>query len=1132
MKSFIFLFCTTVFSFSSGEILSQNAKVIIDTDKTITVDEVFKIIKNQTEYTFIYRSDLFKDYPKVAVKKGAIRANKLLQKSLSNGNFNIELSDNNTIVIKEKLKPIFIQQTISGLVTDENGQPLPGATVMIKGTDLGTSTDFDGKYNLTLTNNATALIVTFLGYKTTEVEINNRSTIDIQLQPDVAALAEVVLVGYGQVKREALTGSVGTVDIKNITSQAPTISLDNALQGQIAGVAVSVSSGQPGAAAKIRIRGNTSLLGNNQPLYVIDGIPISPNSNIPTGGNEGGGGLSDNLNKQGLSTPIGNINVSDIKSISVLKDASAAAIYGSRAANGVIIIKTKQGTYSGKTKFEFNTSIGTQNAKILDILNVEQYKQAWRIAVQNALDTGRKSNFFTNSVIDGSAFGNGNTNWREEISPGAPITTTYNISARGGSEKTRFAASLSTNKQEGVYKNTGLDRYTFNLSIDSKVKDYWTIGAKVNLSSSNQKSLDGSITSLIYYYRPDIPIFDEDGNYAYPKTLFASQNPVALSNATNENNTFLLLGSIYSEFELAEGLNFKTFFSLNKNDGRQQSYYPRYTGRGGFDYKKGNGNGYAQESRSQNINTLLQGTLTYDKVFGNHGINAVLGVSFEKNKNNFLKGWGEGFFNDVLTDISSAAVYNKSSSDESGSGLASYFGRVNYDYDGKYLLTVSARTDGSSKFGTDKQYAFFPAFAAAWRISNENFLSDASFIDELKLRASFGVTGQQDFGNYAWRTLFKASKYGKNPAIVVEQLGNKILKWETTEQTDFGLDFSFFNRRFSGSIGYYNKKTIDALYILNLPSSIGYSSLTANIGDTQNTGVELELKGDLIRSDNFKWNMSLNISKNENKLIKISDDLKDKYGYIPGYAGGKLKEGSPIGLIRGYVADGLYQTQAEIDALNAASPTGVYERFRRQAPGDIKFKDISGPDGVPDGIITSADQTVIGTSQPDFYGGLNSMWKYKGFSLSTFFTFSVGNDLEAYSYASNTSFGGFSLSNKTTDIYKAWSPDNRSSNLPRLVYGDPNKNRRTSSHFVYDASFIRLKTLNLGYDFPKETLKQLKFLDYFSIFVSASNLVTFTKYPGADPEASNLFGNDISSGRDLGGFPITKTFTAGIKIGF
>ncbi|WP_027125306.1 TonB-dependent receptor [Gelidibacter mesophilus] len=1143
MKLTYMLLFLALFQIQANSTYSQNTKVTLDC-KAMTITDVLNEIERKTEFKFLYEDDILKKYEIVSISATKEKLSEVLNKLFINTNIGYKVVNKQIVltpkaVFYSKKEPSFLnslklnlsdllnQQSVSGIVTDENDEPLAGATIVVKGSKNGVSSDINGNYNLSISADSETLIVSYIGYETVEIVINNRSLINIQLKTSVTSLDEFVIIGYGRAKKKDLTGSVGTVDVANITNQSPTINLDNALQGQVAGVYVSSSSGQPGAAAKVRIRGATSLLGSNQPLYVIDGIPVVPNSNIPLGGSEGGR-LGDELAKEGISTPIGNISTADIESISVLKDASAAAIYGSRAANGVIIINTKQGIYSGKTKFEASASTSVQFAQTLDVLNAAQFKDVWTKAVEN----GTRNDAFAASVLDGSYFGNADTNWEKEIGPGNPVTSTYNLNVYGGSEKTRYSTSLGVNTQEGVYKNTGFDRYNFNLNLDNKLSENWTFGTKVNLSTTDQEAIDGGITQLSYNFRPDLPVFDEDGNYSF-SPQFNSENPVARSQGTNSNNTLLILGSIYTELEIFKNLKFKTLFSINYNSGNQKSFYPLYTAIGGWSRLTGNGDGYAQESRSRFTNTLLQNTLTYDKLIGNHDVNAIVGASFEKSKNSYLKAWGEGFFNDVLTNVSSATIYNDSSSYESGSGLASYFGRVNYGYDSRYLLTLSARVDGSSKFAKDNQYAFFPAAALAWRISNESFLEDSRIIDDLKFRASLGTTGQQDFGDYAWRTLFETDNYGPDPSVIISQLGNDKLKWETTDQFDLGIDFSLFDSRFSGGVGYYTKTTKDALFTAITPGSTGYNRIIANIGNTENKGVELELKGDIIRSSGFNWSLSLNVSKNKNKLIKISDDFRDEDGFLTGFpGGGRLKEGSPIGLIYGYVSEGIIQTTEEIGALNDGSSTGVYQNSAT-APGDLKFKDLTGPDGVPDGKITNLDQQVIGDTQPDFFGGINNTLRYKGFTLSAFFTFSAGNDVHAFGLGRDTNFAStFIGENKVTSVLNAWTKENTDTDIPRIVYFDPNDNDRVSSHYVYDASYIRLKTLNLNYTFSQKVIDQMRFFDSLSLYMTAQNLFTVTNYPGADPEASNLYNNDISAGRDNNRFPISKVFSAGVKLGF
>ncbi|ETN96431.1 TonB-dependent receptor [Zhouia amylolytica] len=1135
MKLTFVLLTVSLFQIQAGNIDQKRLSLSF---KNQSLGVVFNEIERQTEYNFFYDSEEIDLKKKISLNFSEKTIKEIVAVLLNDINLSYRFIDKQIIVYrrtsesKGKIKGDSRQEQesiLKGKVLNENGVPLPGATILEKGTTNGVSSDFNGGFLLKTTSKNVIITVTYVGYQKKEVEANVGSVVTIQMEPALSDLDEVVLVGYGKVNKEDVTGSVGSVEMKNIQNLAPTVNLDNALQGQVSGLYVSSSNGQPGAASKVRIRGTTSLFGSNQPLYVIDGIPVVPNGNIPPAGSSAGGRLGDELNNQGLSTPIGNISLDNIESVSVLKDASAAAIYGSRAANGVIIITTKQGSFETKPSFEFNTSLSLQTPNTLDVLNASQFREAWVTAVQNS----EVNNSFTQSVLDGSYFGNADTNWEDEVSPGSPSSVNYYFAVYGGSENTRYNTSLSLLNQEGTYNSSKFDRYVYNLNIDTKFSDRLRFGSKVNLSFSDQSSPDGGLTQLTYRFRPDLPVFNEDGDYSTSSTYF-SDNPVARSKATNNNETFLVLASLFAEYEILNGLKYKPLIALNYNNGNQNSYYPGFTFRGGWFPFSGIGDGYAQESTSNFTKTLFENTLSYQKTFnGKHHLNAVAGASFEKNLNKSLKSWGEGFPNDVLTNITNATVYTDGSSYKINSGLVSYFSRVNYDFRNKYLLTLSGRIDGSSKFATDNKYAFFPAAAIAWRVSSEEFLGDSNIISDLKLRASAGKTGQQDFGPYAWRTLFSNEDYGKDPAIVMDQLGNDQLKWETTNQFDVGIDFTLFDGAFSGTLGYYLKETNDALFSTITPGSTGFNRTIANIADTKNEGLELEFKADIINTNDFNWNMSFNITRNKNELTRINDDFKDENGFLTGFSGGGyLKEGSPIGLIYGYVSEGIFQSQQTIEGLNSSSPTGYYQD-EYTSPGDIRFRDINGPEGVPDGVITNLDRKVIGDSQPEFFGGFSNTFRYKGFSLSAFFNYSFGNDLHAFVLGQDTNFSSTYVGeNKTTAVLNAWTEQNTSSDIPRIVYTDPNDNDRISSHYLYDASFIRLRTLNLSYSLSPKVLNKIGFIDHITLYCSGQNLFTITDYPGADPEATNLFNNDLSSGRDINRFPISKVFTTGIRVKF
>ncbi len=1135
MKITTLLLFVSLFSLQANS-YSQRNKVTLHLSNA-SVEQVLQKIESITDFKFIYNVKTLSADKLLNINVNEENIQVVLDKILASSNTDyiirknlIVLKPSADVAISTRIESASstVQSQITGVIKDGKGVPLPGVTVKIKGSNTGSASDFDGRYRINAGSEST-LVFTYVGFEKFETQVGNRTQIDVTLKESLEEMSEVVVIGYGEVKKENITGSVGVVDMESFQNQSPTINVDQGLQGLVAGVNVSSPNGQPGSASKIRIRGTTSLFGSNQPLYVIDGIPVVSESNIPIGGTEGSN-LGQELDNQGLSTPIGNINPSDIKSITVLKDASAAAIYGSRAANGVIVITTKQGGKDGKTQFEFNASTTVQNTPTLDVLNAEQFKAVWLTAVNNSSSTDA----FSQSVRDGSYFGTADTNWEEELNPSNQVSTNYNLSIRGGNGTTQYSSSLSALNEQGALEGSNRKRYTLNLNLNTKATDKWTFGTRLQTTYSDQDATDSGLFDRIYIYRPDLPVLDEDGNYSF-STGSNFENPVALSQAINTNKTFLFLGTFFTQLELIDGLKAETRLSVNYNTGNQNSYYPEYLGRGGWSRLQGDGDGYAQDSRTQSSVIQWNSNLTYSKTFNDvHSIESVLGTTFEKVSSSYNKAFGEGFSNGVLSNVSSATSSNGGLSTSQGSGLHSYFGRVHYDYDDRYLLTVLGRVDGSSKFAVENKYAFFPAAAVAWRVSEESFLQGNKTLNNLKFKASLGTTGQQDFGAYQWRTLYETYTYGGNSSVILTQLGNDKLKWETTQQLDFGVEFGFLNDRISGEFGYYEKNTKDAIFPVIPPGNTGAGSILANVGETKNTGLELLLNLAVIRSKDFSWDLRINATKNKNQLTKIADDYKDDEGFITGIPGngGRLREGSPIGLIYGYRADGIFQDQAVIDALNASAPAGVYQDDET-APGDIRFRDISGPDGVPDGIISSFDQEVIGDAQPDLYGGFSSTFRYKQFSLAAQFSYSIGNDLLWFAQTRNVNFqSSFFAENKITDVLNAWTPENPT-NVPRSVYRDPNGNGSISSFYVHDGSYLRLNTLNLRYEFSKEFLNRFSFINGLAIYGVAQNLFTITNYPGANPQGGTLFNNDISgSGRDTNRYPLQSAYTLGINLRF
>lgn len=1095
-------------------------------ERDVSLQKVFVEIHKQTGFQFFYNDEVLDEAGKISISVKDIPVEDVLKLCFKDMPFAFKIVDNTIIVrklpdLRRKLylnpKPVLLPVDITGTVVNENGEPVPGATVTVKGTGNATATNANGFFELKGVEEKAVLVITSVNIETYEVSVNGRTNLKINVRTKIKE--EEVVIAYGVQKRKDLTGSVSTITGKTISELGPTTNIEQALQGQAAGVMVLQESGQPGSATRVRIRGSSSLLGSNQPLYVVDGIPVVAEGNIP----DDGSATNTALIRLGLNSPLNNISPELIESITILKDASATAIYGSRAANGVVIITTKNGSLVKKPAYTFTSSISTQKALTDKALNAQQFREIWTEAAQNSTSTAA----IIQEILDGSYFGDADTDWEKELSPANPLTKNIGFSISGGSEKIRYFSSLNFQDQQGSLANAFFKRYSFLVKLDLAASEKVNLGTSVNLSSSLTGAPDNGLLTRLYTFRPDLPVYDETGQYAY-SDYNNFENPVALSKATNTNGTVLLLGSVYGELKFARDFKFRSVLSMNYNAGNFKSFYPSFTTLGGFTRATGPGPGVAQESKREMLSHLWENTVTYNRYFAKkHSVNAVVGAAWQGDNDEFLKASGEGFpQDDVLNNLSSATQDFIIASNKVQSGLISFFGRVNYVYDNRYMLTLSARADGSSKFAEENKWAFFPTIAGAWVVSNEKFFQQFGFIDDLKLRASTGLTGQATFGAYQWRTLFDASSYGGQPAVVQTQLGNSRLKWELTDQFDAGIDFSFFNRRLSGSFDYYVKNTSDLLYFFKMPGNTGTITAIGNLGNTQNKGVELSLEGDIIRRGDFTWTLNINVSHNKNKLVSLNDDYLDKSnGFItPPNTGSKLQVGQPMGLIYGYVSDGIFQTQAEVDALNNATGGGFYQAAGT-APGDIKFKDLNG-----DRKVTALDQTVIGKAMPELVGGFSNILEFRGFRLSTLFTYSIGNDLRWGTQATGINIFNIGSENKLAMIMNRWTPQNPT-NQPRVVYGDPNGNNRVTDFYVYDGSYLRMKSLYLSYTFPERLLSRTKVVKSAELYVSGTNLFTVTKYPGANPETSNLYNDDVSAGLDNSRFPISKVYTIGVRMG-
>ncbi|MDD7885489.1 TonB-dependent receptor [Flavivirga sp. 57AJ16] len=1108
MRAFIFLLCITVFSFTSNNVLSQNSKVTIDSDKTLSVDEVFKIISAQTDYKFIYLSDLFKNFPKVNLKKGTIKTQRLLEKTLAVGNFKFNLTNKNSIVIREKNKNINrVQQTVSGKVTDENGVPLAGVNVLINTDERGTSTDIEGNYSIKI-NAGDKVSFNYLGYATQELIYSNQAEINVVLKESTSTLDEVVLVGYGSKKKSEITSAISSIKADKVVLPVGT-SIDGFLGGKLAGVSVTQSSGQPGSLSIVNIRGVTSFRGANQPLYVIDGIPFLVEDNLPVNFNNGLGGVA-------RTNPLEMIVPSDVENIDVLKDAAATAIYGSRAANGVILITTKKGKRNQKPVVTFNSSLSFSTpVNKFDLLDANEYRD---VLVEAARATYRISpnnpaalpivDPTTGDVID-SFFGDSNVDWQDEISRNAAQTKNISVNISGGGNSSNYSFSINRVDQEAIFVGEDYINHAIRGNYDANIWDNLKVGGGLSYQSS--KANTGSISTMdgVFSTRPDLPVRDDNGELFFINddpsyNLLANQDLVK-----GNNNGQNFSANAYGQLSLFKYFTLKSTISATVNNSEVKSFY-------GI-----NNVNQRTDNNSFTTNSTWENTLAFDRSFNNHQINAMLGNTFDFRRIEVdgltYNGLPSAAFSDVAgLSESTSRVFEHFTE----SRLQSYFARINYNFDKKYYVSFTGRTDGYSKFGPDNRWAYFPAAAASWRISNESFMENVSFVDDLKVRFSIGTTGRAnlpDFSNiryYSPSITGSPTQYGDFPAIALSPIADETVGWETTNELNIGLDFTLFNNWLSGTVNYFNRTTTDMLLFNPTFPSSGYSDIYGNSdSEVLNKGFEISLNGTIIKTKDIEWNSAFNISFVENTIEKMNGSIFSGFDF-------RLEEGASMGSIVGYIADGIFKTQEEIDNHATQGNPSI---------GDLKYRDIT-----DDGVINLDDRTVIGDHIPDYYGGWNNVVKIKDFELGFDFQFSYGLEKEwsAGSAVSQGSYGGRNLTKQ--QVENAWSPGKGDTMFPELRLASSGNLTGLTTATLQDASFIRLRNISLKYNVPTNFLEKFK-ITRASIFINATNMFTWTDYMGIDPESansSNITVETYNSNRDFGGYPLAKTTSLGLSVSF
>lgn len=1020
---------------------------------------------------------------------------------------------------------------VEGKVTDENQQALPGVNVLIKGTTIGTATDVNGTYKIQVPSGAATLVFSFIGYNSEEEPVSNRSNINVELIPDVQSLNEVVVVGYGTVRKSDLTGSVASVKAEEIRSM-PVASLEQGLQGRAAGVQVTQASSAPGGGVSVRIRGGNSINGGNEPLYVIDGFPIYNDNEEanPSGGRLGGFRSAPNA--------LASINPNDIESIEVLKDASAAAIYGSRGANGVVLITTKRGR-AGESKLNFDAYYGVQKAaKKVDVLTGSEFAQ---FANLEAANQGTPM-FYTPEtmatfpdVADWNYLINGpGMNWQDEILRTAPIAN-YQLTFSGGNEKTQYAISGNYFTQDGVIKRSGFDRYSLRTNVDAHLSARVKTGISMNVSRTmNNQITDGgggnanagAIHAALQYV-PILPVRLNDGFFSRREdepsslNLFGRLNPVQQIESTTDftvNNR--ILTNAFVDINLLKDLTFRVSMGADV-DNRERNYY--FAGEG---ERNASSQGQASIGTTEAFSWINTNQLNYNKTIGKHKFN-VTGVyelqqrTFQSNSMSNSNFVSDAFLYDNIgagTQVGGPSV----SSSRNKWSLASYLGRVNYIFNEKYLITVSARADGSSRFGVDNKWAFFPSVALAWRMSDEPFIEKSSIFDDLKLRASVGQIGNQEIGPYRSLTRITNTDYTFNrtrvSGLTPTSIGNPELKWETTTQADVGFDASFFAGRISATVDFYYKKTTDLLFDINLPLNSGFNSTQGNVGSIENKGIDITLGG-IVSQGALQWRTDVNWSANRNEVLALSS-VNQIFGPLLTFdyrwRGNMLRVGDPVGVFYGYKTDGVFNNAEEI--ASSAQPTA--------ALGDVKYVDV-----VPDGVINAFDRTILGNPNPKFIYGWTNTFSYKGFELFVFLQGVYDNSI--LNATRRDLYNNLARHNVSPEmLYDSWTAENTQANLPR-VGGMGYTNTPTSDEYVdfyiEDGSFLRMRNIRLGYNVP---LSSKKIFKTARIYVAAQNLLTITRYSGFNPEVNDRGQSSVNQGIDFGSYPLAKTYMFGVNVGF
>lgn len=1150
-ENLIFVMKLTILAFFLGMMglsastYSQSVKLSLDL-KNVSIAEVFKSIESKSEFVFIYENDALKLDKKVSIKANESNVDKILAEVLKDSGVDFEITNKQIVITKKAtdtvLQPLNTKSEIesqqlqkkelSGAIKDVKGLPLPGVTVHVKGSTIGTISDNDGKFRLSVPMDAKILVFSFVGMKSQEIQIAGKMIINAVLSEETVGLDEVVAIGYGTMKKMDFTGSVSSIQSKDI-SKTPVTSFDQAMQGRVAGVQIISADGQPGSLPSVIIRGNNSITGSSSPLYVVDGFPLADNDN-------------------------NSINPNDIESIDILKDASATAIYGARGANGVIMITTKRGK-AGKSVVSYEGYYGFQNGvKKIGLLDPYEFVKL-QMEVNQAY---AKSNYLANGMTLDDYKNIDGIDWVGKIFDIAPMQS-HNISVSGGTNDSRYSVSGSYMGQDGILMNTGFKRFQGRATLDQTISKKLKIGLTTNFSTtdaygvtvsgSNVSSVSASFMFKAWGYRPvqtplesvDLedqlfdPLIDQNQTTSDYRT-----NPIVeAQNQNNDNIANTLNGNAYAEYAVLPELKLRVNLSANWATGKSTQFYNKNTYSGSPLNPKSEGvNGNRIDSERLTLSN--ENTLTYSKTIKKyHSLTAMVGTSYQKFTGGTFGARAVALPNEAL-EISGLdegvpnVIYSTSTANALLSGLA----RVNYSYKSKYFLTASYRADGSSRFAKGNRWGYFPSGALKYRFTEENFMKRINFISDASLRVSYGTTGNNGTTNdYAYlsklttQPLYPFNNANPAPGTIVDpsSLGNSLLKWEVTRQFNIGLDLNFLKNRIQFTGDYYRKITSDLLLNAVVPNFIGYTNANMNIGKVSNEGFEFVLNTVNVESNKFRWSSNFNISFNKNKVLALTNGeiarLTSPSGIwsnVPAYI---AKVGKPVALFYGAIFDGLYQL-GDFDLLangNYALKDGVPSNGKARnlvKPGINKYVDLN-----KDGNIDTNDFTIIGDPNPDFIGGLNNTFEYAGFDLSVLLQFSYGNEV-LNANKITYEFNGYSGNNTNmyATIKNRWTPTNTNTTICSAD-GRSLNSFYYSTKFIEDGSYLRLKTVTLGYNVPRSILKHAN-INSFYIYASAQNLLTWTKYSGLDPEVSVFGARALTPAYDNSPYPRAQTIVFGVKL--